>query len=168
MIISLIAAMSLNRAIGWQNELPWQPLPADWSNLKRVTAGKKMVMGRKSYESPHRIWSEAGNVVITRQPDYPTDPGFLVADSLEEALRLVGSVDEVFILGGEEIFRQSLPIAHRIHLTIVKDTFKGDAFFPEFPEAEFAETSREEYAADAENPYDYAFVVYERRQVSPF
>ena len=163
MIISLIAAMSLNRAIGFENKLPWPPLPADWHNLKRVTAGKKMVMGRKSYESPHRIWSEAGNVVVTRQPDYQTDAGFLVAGSLEEALQLVGGVDEVFVLGGEEIFRQSLPIAHRIHLTIVEGTFEGDAFFPEFPEAEFVETSREAHAADDQNPYGYAFIVYARR-----
>ena len=163
MIISLIAAMGLNRAIGLENKLPWPPIPADWDNLKRVAAGKKMIMGRKSYESPHRIWSEAGNVVITRQRDYQTDAGFLVADSLEEALRLVGGVDEVFILGGEEIFRQSLPIAHRIHLTIVEGTFEGDAFFPEFPEAEFVETSREAHAADDQNPYGYAFIVYARR-----
>ncbi|MCU0354968.1 MAG: dihydrofolate reductase [Cytophagales bacterium] len=163
MLISLIAAMSLNRAIGLDNKLPWPHLPADWDNLKRVTAGKKMIMGRKSYESPDRIWSKAGNVVITRQVDYQTDAGFLVADSLEKALQLVGDVDEVFILGGEEIFKISLPIADRIHLTIVKGVFTGDAFFPEFSENEFIETSREGHAADAKNPLDYAFVVYERR-----
>ena len=162
MLISLIAAMSLNRAIGLDNKLPWPHLPADWANLRQVTAGKKMIMGRKSYESPDRIWSEAGNVVVTRQLGYQTDAGFLVADSLEKALQLVGDVDEVFILGGEEIFRASLPVADRIHLTIVKGVFAGDAFFPEFSEKDFAEVSREEHAADANNSLDYAFVVYER------
>jgi dihydrofolate reductase len=162
MLISLIAAMSLNRGIGFQNKLPWKHLPADWDNLKRVTAGKKMIMGRKSYESPDRLWSEVGNVVITRQAGYQTDPGFLVADSLEKALQLVGNVDEVFILGGEEIFRDSLSLADRIYLTLVKDIFPADAFFPEFSEKDFAEISREDHAADAENPYDYTFLVYER------
>ncbi len=163
MRISLIAAMSLNRGIGLDNRLPWKHLPADWANLKRVTAGKKMIMGRKSYESSDRLWSEVGNVVITRQADYQTDLGFLVADSLEKALQLVGNVDEVFILGGEEIFRASLSSTDRIYLTIVKGTFEADAFFPEFSEKEFTEVSREEHTADAENPYDYAFLVYERK-----
>jgi len=162
-IISLIAAMSLNRAIGNQNKLPWPHMPADWDNLKRVTAGKKMIMGRKSYESPDRLRSDAGNVVITRQPDYQTDEGFLVADSLTKALELVGEADEVFVLGGEEIFRQSIPLANRIYLTIVKGTFEGDAFFPEFPENDFVQICREEHTADAQNPYDYVFLVYERR-----
>ncbi len=155
--------MSLNRGIGYQGRLPWKPLPADWANLKRVTAGKKMIMGRKSYETPDRISSEVGNVVITRQADYQTEPGFAVADSLGNALQLVGDVDEVFILGGEEIFRESLPLASCIYLTLVKCTFPADAFFSEFSETEFTEISREDHRADAENPYDYTFLVYERR-----
>ncbi|MDJ1466273.1 dihydrofolate reductase [Xanthocytophaga flava] len=163
MIISLIVAMDLNRAIGYKNQLPWTHLPADWDNLKTVTAGKKMIMGRKSYESPDRLWSEAGNVVITRQPNYQTDAGFLVADTLEKALQLVGDVNEVFILGGEEIFRISLSIADRIYLTIVKGTFQADAFFPEFPEGDFREIRHDDYQSDSENPYDYAFIVYERK-----
>ncbi|MDJ1500392.1 dihydrofolate reductase [Xanthocytophaga agilis] len=163
MIISLIAAMDLNRAIGYKNQLPWKHLPADWDNLKKVTAGKKMIMGRRSYESPDRLWSEAGNVVITRQPDYQTDKGFLVADTLEKALQLVGDVDEIFILGGEEIFRISLPLADRIYLTIVKGTFQADAFFPEFIVSDFQIIQHDDHQADSENPYDYTFIIYERK-----
>jgi dihydrofolate reductase len=81
-IISLIAAMSKNRAIGLNNALPWNPIPADWDNLKEVTKDKRMIMGRKSYDNPHRIWSEVGNYVITRQADYEVDEGFEVASSL--------------------------------------------------------------------------------------
>jgi hypothetical protein len=84
-IISLIAAMSKNRVIGLNNALPWSPIPADWDNLKEVTKNKKMIMGRKSYDNPHRIWSEEGNYVITRQTDYIVDEGFEVVGSLEEA-----------------------------------------------------------------------------------
>lgn len=162
-IISLIAAMSLNRAIGLNNALPWNPIPADWDNLKEVTKDKKMIMGRKSYDNPHRIWSEIGNYVITRQTNYKVDEGFKVVSSLEEAFEKCKFDDEVFVLGGEEIFRLSIPFANKIYLTLVHETFTGDAFFPEFNENEFNITERKEFSAGQNTPYDISILTYVRK-----
>lgn len=161
--ISLIAAMSQNRAIGLNNALPWEPIAADWDNLKKVTKGKKMIMGRKSYDNPHRIWSEVGNYVITRQTDYVVDEGFEIVSSLEEAFEKCKSDDEVFVLGGEEIFRLSLPYADKIYLTLVHETVEGDSFFPEFDESEFTITERKEFSAGQNTPYDISILTYERK-----
>lgn len=162
-IISLIAAMSLNRAIGLNNALPWNPIAADWDNLKEVTAGKKMIMGRKSYDNPHRIWSEIGNYVITRQTNYVVDEGFEVVDSLETAFEKCKADDEVFVLGGEEIFRLTIPFADKIYLTIVHETFEGDAFFPGFDESEFTVKERKEFSVGQNTPYAISILTYERK-----
>ncbi len=147
-IISLIAAMSSNRAIGLNNALPWNPIAADWDNLKQVTAGKKMIMGRKSYDNPHRIWSEIGNYVITRQTDYVVDEGFEVVNSLVTAFEKCKNEDEVFVLGGEEIFRIAIPLADKIFLTLVHENFEGDAFFPEFDENELTLSNARSFQQD--------------------
>ena len=162
-IISLIAAMSKNRAIGLNNALPWNPIPADWDNLKEVTKDKKMIMGRKSYDNPHRIWSEVGNYVITRQADYLVDEGFEVVSSLEEAFEKCKSDDEVFVLGGEEIFRLSIPFADKIYLTLVHETVEGDTFFPAFNENEFNITECKEFLKGQNTPYDISILTYERK-----
>ncbi len=162
-IISLIAAMSQNRAIGLNNALPWTPIPADWDNLKEVTKGKKMIMGRKSYDNPHRIWSEIGNYIITRQQDYIADEGFEVVDSLETAIEKCKNDDEVFILGGEEIFRLAIPFAAKIYLTLVHKTFDGDAFFPEFDESLFNIIEQNEFKVGENTPYDITILTYERK-----
>ncbi|MBA4851142.1 dihydrofolate reductase [Emticicia sp. BO119] len=162
-IISLIAAMSENRAIGLNNALPWPSIPADWDNLKKVTQGKKMIMGRKSYDSPHRLWSEAGNYVITRQHDYAVDQGFEVVRSLEEALEKCTDQQEVFVLGGEEIFKLAIPIADRIYLTIVHQVFDADTFFPTFDESAFDITDHMEFKAGENTPYDISILTYQRK-----
>lgn len=162
-LISLIAAMSENRAIGLNNALPWASIPADWDNLKKVTHGRKMIMGRKSYDSPHRLWSEAGNYVITRQQDYEVEKGFEVVNSLEEALEKCKDQKEVFILGGQEIFRTTLAIAGRLYLTIVHEFFEGDTFFPPFNENDFDIIERKEFKAGENTPYDISILTYQRK-----
>lgn len=154
-----MAAMSQNRAIGLNNRLPWLPIPADWANLHRVCDGKKMIMGRKSYDTPDRFWSKAGNVVVTRQADYQVDKGFVVATSLTDALLLYPNEPEIFVMGGEQIYRQALPFVDKIHLTIIWKDFEGDTYFPEF-EKDFTEVSREDHCADDENHYDFSFLVF--------
>ena len=162
-IISIIAAMSLNRAIGLNNALPWESIPADWDNLKKVTQGKKMIMGRKSYDSPHRLWSEAGNYVLSHQKDYKVEKGFEVVGSLEEALERCKDVEEVFILGGQEIFRKSLAIADKLYLTIVHEFFEGDTFFPTFDENDFDIVERKDFKAGENTPYDISILTYQRK-----
>lgn len=162
-IISLIAAMSENRAIGLNNALPWEPIAADWDNLKMVSKGKKMIMGRKSYDNPHRLWSEAGNYVITRQENYVVDEGFEVVRSLEEAFKKCKNEAEVFVLGGEEIFRWAMPYADRIYLTIVHDEFQGDAFFPEFNESAYEIIERKEFQIGENTPYPISILTYQKK-----
>ena len=163
MRISLIAALSENRAIGLKGRLPWPNLPNDWENFFKVTAGCKMIMGRKSYDTPDRLSSEAGNFVITRQANFPLDERFGRVSSLKEALGLCVHEKEVVVIGGEEIFRQALPKADSLHLTLVHGVFEGDAFFPAFDETDFQIKSRQEFPADSQHAYAYDFLVYERK-----
>jgi dihydrofolate reductase len=165
MIVSTMAAMSLNRAIGFKEKLPWGSLPADWAYLYEVTKDKVMIMGRKSYEAEERVWSSAGNIVLSRQPNYPLDEGFEQAESIEKALEILRDslLDEVFIIGGAEIFKQAIPnLVDRIYLTVVHETFEGDAFFPDFDPSVFPLISRTDFKADKDNRYDYSFLVYEK------
>jgi dihydrofolate reductase len=168
MKVSTMAAMSLNRVIGFKERLPWGSLPADWAYLYEVTKGKVMIMGRKSYEAEERVSSEAGNIVLTRQENYPLETGFQQAKSLEKALEILRrqSLDEIFIIGGAEIFKQAMPhLVDKIYLTLVHETFEGDAFFPEIDPSVFSLKSRKNFKVDAENRYDYSFLVYEKNIV---
>lgn len=119
-----------------------------------------MIMGRKSYDTPDRLGSTIGNFVITRQADFPMDAGFERAANLTEALEKCAGDEEVFVIGGEEIFRQALPIADCIHLTLVHNTFDGDAFFPEFDETRFQLESQQDFPADSQHVLAYSFLVY--------
>lgn len=155
--------MAENRAIGFRGHLPWPSLPNDWAHFFKVTKGCRMIMGRKSYDTPDRLASEVGNFVITRQKDFPLEEGFTQASSLEEALEACKNDKEVFVIGGAEIFRQALPLADTIHLTIVHGIFEGDAFFPEFSDADFTQKSRQDFPADEQHAVAYSFLVYERK-----
>ncbi|MGZ3658343.1 MAG: dihydrofolate reductase [Bdellovibrionota bacterium] len=142
--LSLIVAMSENRVIGVDNHLPWN-IPEDLKRFKKITLGHPIVMGRKTYESIGRVLPGRTNVVVTRERAYRVEGG-AVCHSFEEALewarRAPGS-EEVFVIGGAELFRQALPLASRIYLTEVHWPFEGDTFFPPFPEDDYKETSRE-------------------------
>jgi dihydrofolate reductase len=164
--ITMIAAMARNRAIGIDNRLPWR-LPADLKRFKALTTGHAIVMGRRTYDSIGRPLPWRSTVVVTRQPDY-APPGAMVAHSLVEGLeraREAGESEEVFIAGGEEIFRLAfdLGLADRIQLTRIDQDFAGDTFFPEFDEAPWQLVEREDHAATADVPFAFSFLVYDRR-----
>jgi dihydrofolate reductase len=165
MRISLISAMSQNRIIGNKGRLPWGHLPADWANLERVTANAPMVMGRKSYDTPDRVWSRtAPNIVLTQQKNYILEPGFERAQSLAQAFEILKSGDwaEVFFIGGSEIFNQTLSVADTIYLTRVEAIFEGDATFPEIDLNEWALLENKTFPADERHAYAYTFQVFER------
>jgi dihydrofolate reductase len=162
MVISLIAAMSENRVIGVQNRLPWN-LPADLANFKRITAGKKFIMGRKSYEAEDKLFSDTGNVIITRQKNYPVAANDTTAPGLREAIEKLQKETEVFILGGAEIFTQSIDIADKLYITLVHSKFIGDAFFPEIDLTIWKISKQSNFSADEENSCDYSFIEYIRR-----
>jgi dihydrofolate reductase len=162
MTVSIIAAIGTNNVIGRDNQLPWH-MPADLKRFKKLTTGHHLLMGRKTYESvgalPGRI-----SVVITRSPDY-APAGVAVARSLDEAIAKAESAGdaEIFVGGGQEIFRQALHRADRMYLTRVHAEPEGDTFFPEFDDVnEWHLTDAEHYEADERNPYPYSFLTYER------
>jgi dihydrofolate reductase len=156
MRISLIAAMAENRVIGYKGSIPWK-IPGEQKLFKRITLGHALIMGRKTYEDIGRPLPDRLNIVISRQTDY-RPAGCLKADTLENALALCPMEEtEAFIIGGGSLFRESLPIADRIYLTVLPLTAPGDTFFPEIP-AEFVLASSEHLAG----PYPYTFDIYDR------
>ena len=160
--ISLIAAMARNRTIGIDNRLPWR-LPADLKRFKALTRGHTLVMGRKTFESLNGPLPWRTTVVVTRREDY-APAGVLVAHSLAEALERAREVEseEIFIAGGEEIFRLGLDLADRLQLTHIDQDFPGDTFFPEFDASAWRLVEREDHAATEETPFAYSFLVYDK------
>jgi dihydrofolate reductase len=158
MIISIIAAMADNRVIGRRGAIPWD-IPADRRRFRELTMGHPVIMGRKTYESIGRPLSGRTNIILSREPDFRAE-GCIIVNSLEDALLACDCADEVFICGGEELYRQALAIADRIFLTVVHQNSDGDAFFPPLP-AEFAETERSECEAGA----PCSFITYSRSNV---
>jgi dihydrofolate reductase len=167
MKLALIWAMSRNRVIGRNNALPWH-LSEDLKYFKRVTMGKPVIMGRKTWESIGRPLPGRTNIVITRNPDYVVPDGVRVVTSLDAAIDLaekiclIEGIDEAIVMGGAEIYAQALPRAERLYLTQVHADVHGDAFFPEINLEQWHELGREDFAASGPNPYDYSFVVLER------
>jgi dihydrofolate reductase len=166
MRVALIWAQAKNRVIGRENKLPWY-LPEDLKFFKRMTLGKPVIMGRKTFESIGKALPGRTNIVISRgEPELP--PGVVLVHTLEEALaqaEAVATIDgqtEVIVMGGAQIYELALPMADRLYVTHVQAEVPGDAFFPEVPWSDFTETFRETFAAQGPNPYDYAFAVYDR------
>lgn len=155
MIVSLVVAMSDNNAIGKNNQLIWH-LPADLKHFKKVTSGHTIIMGRKTYDSIGKPLPNRKNVVITRNPALEI-AGVTITSGLEEALSLDQEEDEVFVIGGAEIFKQALPLASRIYLTRVHATYEADTFFPEIDPERWIETEKEAHLPDAANPVSYTF-----------
>lgn len=158
--LSIIAAMAENRVIGRDNALPWR-LPADLAHFKRLTMGKPIVMGRRTWASLPGLLPHRTHIVITRDMTYSAS-GAEVAHSLDEALAIAGDVDEVMIIGGADLYRQTLPIAARLYLTLVHQCFEGDAYFPAFDPGPWIEVSREAHPPDEKNAVSYTFITYER------
>ena len=140
--LSLIVAMAKNRVIGANNRIPWH-LPDDLKMFKRLTMGHHIVMGRKTYESIGRLLPGRTTVIVTRQRGYVV-AGAIIAHSLHDAINAAARDDEIFVIGGAELFREALPIADRIHLSLVDAEPAGDTWMPEFDRSQWAEVSSEE------------------------
>jgi len=163
--ISILVAMAKNRVIGRNNALPWQ-LPPDLKRFKELTMGHHIVMGRKTYESIGRPLPGRTSVIITRQPDYQV-PGALVVASIDQALKVCSAgkeVDqEIFVIGGAQIYRQSLGLCQRIYITEIQQEFDGDTLFPELNQQVWREISREKHRLNDDDGLEYHFVVLDRR-----
>lgn len=157
--ISLIAAMSQNRVIGRNGQLPWR-LPADLQHFKQLTTGHTLIMGRKTFESVGKALPNRTNLVLSRQPNYSA-ANIEVFTTLADALAAVNPDEvEVFVVGGGEIYAQALPLADRIYLTVVHQSFEGDAFFPDFSHEPLMETSRRDFF---EGDLPFSIVQYDRQ-----
>jgi len=159
-VISLIAALAENRVIGAHNTLPWR-LPNDLKHFRRLTTGHAVVMGRKNHESIGKPLPERTNIVVTRNRDYRA-AGCLIAHSVDEALRLAKNDPEIFVIGGADIFRETLARAGRLYLTEVHATVPGDVYFPAFDRSAWREIQRERHEPDERHAYAYSFVLLER------
>ncbi|HEX5524642.1 MAG TPA: dihydrofolate reductase [Pedococcus sp.] len=142
--ITLLAAVGHNRVIGRDGDMPWH-LPEDLKHFKHTTMGHPLVMGRKTFESIGRVLPGRRTIVITRQPHW-THAGVEAAHSLPEALSLAGPGDEVFVVGGGEVYAEAMPFAQRMVLTEVAESPEGDTWFPEWDHSQWHEVSREPHA----------------------
>ncbi len=164
MKLSLIVAMSRNAVIGIDNQLPWH-LPEDLKYFKSVTMGKPIIMGRKTYDSIGRPLPGRTNIVITRDPSWQAE-GVSVAQTLEAALSLgqvacnAAGADEIMVIGGEQIYRMTLPAADRLYLTQVDAEVEGDAFFPDIDLDQWQQVS--ERAPELTDTHPYRFVILDR------
>lgn len=159
MSTSLIVAMARNRTIGINNTLPWR-CPEDLKHFKALTMGHHIVMGRKTFESIGKPLPGRTTVVVTRNPDLKIE-GCVMAHSLQDAIAACEG-DEVFIVGGAEIYVQALPLADTLHVTEIQQDVEGDAHFPEFDKIEWHETAREQRSQQEPQPLEYHFVTYRR------
>lgn len=164
MKISLIVAMDKNRGIGKAGRLPWH-LPADLKLFKQITMGHHLIMGRKTWESIGRPLPGRTMIVLTHQPEFQPD-GCIVARSLDEGLDIAlrNGEEEVFVIGGAQVFTQALPIADRIYLSRVEGVFEADVSFPEIDLTDWSLLERVVHPADDNNPLAFTFEILERER----
>ncbi|MBL8194838.1 MAG: dihydrofolate reductase [Blastocatellia bacterium] len=158
MSLSIIAAMSANRVIGINNTIPWK-LPEDLKYFKKLTLGKSIIMGRKTFESIGRALPSRENIVLTQQQTYQVQ-GVKVAHSLKEAIELAEN-PEIFIIGGAEIYKQSLPLVETVYLTLIEKNFDGDAYFPKLDLKVWQLVQEENHYSESEK-FAYKFQIYKK------
>jgi len=165
MIISLIAALTKNRVIGKNNDLPWH-LPDDMKYFMQTTKAHHVIMGRKNYESipeKFRPLPNRTNIVVTRQKDFYA-PACTIVNTLGEGITLAKTAGEkeLFIIGGSEIYALGMPYADQLYLTEIDATLGGDTYFPSFNKNDWQELSRRHHEVDARHAYAFDFVVYKK------
>lgn len=158
--ISIIVAMAQNNAIGINNTLPWR-CPEDLKHFKALTMGHHMIMGRKTFDSIGKPLPGRTTVVVSRNRELKIE-GCIVAHSLNEAITACAGDDEIFIVGGAELYSQALPLANKMYLTEIQQEISGDAFFPAFDLDEWSEVAREQRSQEIPQPLAYHFITYQR------
>jgi dihydrofolate reductase len=161
-MLSHIVAVSENNIIGAKNELPWH-LPNDFKYFKNKTWGMPVIMGRKSYESLKKSLPGRINIVVTKKTNWHPDDVFVVND-IDDAIEKAKESDarEIFIIGGGEIFKQTINIVSKIYLTRVHATVDGDTFYPELDKEKWKLIDQQSFPADEKNNYAYTFEVWEK------
>ncbi len=159
-MITLIAAIAKNNALGKNNDLIWH-LPADLKRFKQRTSGHPIIMGRNTFESIGKPLPNRTTIIITRNKNY-TQEGCKVVHSLEEAIEIAKDNNEVYLIGGAQIYKEALEknLVDCLDITHVHQEFEADVFFPEIDATIWIETQREDFKKDEKNAYDYSFVKY--------
>ncbi|MGM0835044.1 MAG: dihydrofolate reductase [Bacillota bacterium] len=160
-MISMIVATDRNGLIGKDNDMPWR-LPEDLTYFKRITTGSTVVMGRNTFESIGKPLPNRENIILTRNSDYHVE-GCKTLPSIERLKEMAQSEEEVFVIGGANIYMQAMPFTETLYLTYIDEEFVGDTYFPEIEESEWKLVSEEKGVKNEKNPYDYFFRVYKRR-----
>ena len=156
----LIAATSQNNALGKDNKIIWH-LPDDFKRFKELTSGHHIIMGRKTFESFPKPLPNRTHVVITRQKNYNPE-GCIVVNSIEEAFEICPKSEDVFLIGGAEIYKLGLPFTDKIELTYINETFEADAFFPEIDFSEWKLNNEEFHPKDEKHAHDFSFQTYNK------
>ena len=159
--LTIIAAVSINNVIGNDNKLIWK-LSNDLKRFKNLTTNHSVIMGRKTFESLPNPLPDRNNIVITRDTNY-SKPNIQVCSSIEDAINLTKTDTKPFIIGGGQIYTQTINIVDKIELTRVHEEFDGDAYFPEIPLDIFELINEENYNSDLENEFDYSYLTYKKR-----
>ena len=161
-MITIIAAISENNALGIDNKMLWH-LPDDFKRFKKVTTGHHVIMGRKTFESiGSKALPKRTNIIITRQTSYDASC-IVLADSLQRAIHIARTDNNPYILGGGTVYKEAMKFADRLDITLVHHEFEADTFFPNIDPKTWREVSREYHPADAKHKYAFSFILYERK-----
>lgn len=160
-MINIIAAMSRNRVIGRNGQLPWK-LPEDMRHFVKITTGCPVVMGRKTFESIGKPLKNRTNIILTRDGGYRKE-GCLVYHDIQEIINDFGE-ENLMVIGGEEVYKSFLPYTNRIYLTYIDQDFEGDTFFPNFESGKWIKELEEKGIRNEENPYDYYFQTFVKNE----
>ena len=156
--VSLIVAVANHQVIGFNNTLPWH-LPEDLKRFRALTTGHHIIMGRKTYESLNRLLPDRTTVIVTRNPDYRVE-GAIIAHSLEEAIAQCQQDEEIFVIGGAELYKEALNLVDKLYITQIELEVAGDAYFPSFDAAAWQRTAYEPHIAASGLPFSY--ITYEK------
>jgi len=159
--LSILVAMARNRTIGANNTLPWR-CPEDLKHFKAITMGHHIVMGRNTFDSIGKPLPGRITVVVTRNRELSIED-CIIAHSLQEAIAASAGDEEIFIVGGAEVYAQALPLADKLYITEIQMDVAGDAHFPELDKNQWLETSRERRRQETPQPLEYHFVIYRRK-----
>lgn len=165
MIFSIIVATAENNVIGFKGDMPWPKMKGDLKWFKEKTMGNWCILGRKSYNAlGNKVLPGRKFIVITRDKNFISEDSLVVHD-LQEAMHhpVLKDEKEVMVLGGGEIYKQALPLIHKIYLTKIHAAYTGDTFFPELKTSDWILASAEDHPADEKNPHTYTFLIYERK-----
>jgi dihydrofolate reductase len=160
-MITIIAAVAENNALGKDNQLLWH-LPDDFKRFKTVTTGHYIIMGRKTFESFPKPLPNRTHIIVTRKKDYAPE-GCIIVNSLDEAIAVCPAASENFIIGGGEIYKQSIAIADKLDITKVHFSFDADTFFPEIDLSYWRLVDNEFHAKDDKHIFDFSFLTYTRK-----